>query len=158
MAKFRKETVIRGSLILLILLSGLAMLPFVELPTQALTWELFAGVYAPELSVNANSGAPGSVFTFEGSNYPGNEIATVYVNGVSKGTVMTDDTGTASFLLDTTWTLPGLYNITMEVDVNASATQSIELIEGGDIVQPPDEFPGPLFSSGNPVFLPIIQK
>jgi hypothetical protein len=158
MNKIRKKTVLRGALTLLILLSGLAMLPFVKLPTQAINWELFAGVYAPELSVNATSGAPGSVFAFTGSSYPGNAIATVYVNGVSKGTVMTDDTGTATFLINAALAQPGLYNITLEVDINASATQSIELIAGGDIIQPPDEFQGPVFFLGNPVFLPIIQN
>jgi hypothetical protein len=37
-------------------------------------------------------------------------------------------------LLNTIGAAPGQYNVTLEVDINASATQSIELVAGGTVV------------------------
>ncbi|MDX1435313.1 MAG: hypothetical protein R3335_00785 [Anaerolineales bacterium] len=159
MKNSRRDIMIRGSISLMILLAGLAMIPFVNLPTNALGWELFAGIYAPDLSVNETTGAPGSIFAFTGSNYPASSMATVYVNGEAVGTVMTDGNGDATFLLNTAGSIPGQYNVTMEVDINASATQSIELIAGDPTVTPPPGFPPePSFSIGNPIYLPVIAK
>lgn len=156
MKRLDKKVVPRVLITLLILLSGLAMIPFVELPTAALGWELFAGIYTPDLTVNQTSGAPGSVFAFTGTNYPANSLANIYVDGNLVGTVMTDGAGKGSFLIDTRGSIPGQYNVTMEVDINASATQGIDLIAGGTIVVPPPGFPGPTFLVGHPVFLPAV--
>jgi hypothetical protein len=159
MNKSRRDIVIRGTISLVILLAGLAMIPFVNLPTNALGWEMFAGIYAPDLTVNEPTGAPGSIFAFSGSNYPVNSLANVYVNGEAVGSVLTDGSGEATFLLETAGSIPGLYNVTMEVDINASATQSIELISSNPTVTPPPGFPpDPSFSIGNPIYMPIIAK
>lgn len=158
MSKLRKNDVSRIAITLAILLSGLLLVPYISLPTAAIGWSLFAGVYTPELAVNASSGAPGSTFTFTGTNYPPNSLATVYVDGEDLGTVTTDGAGAATFLLETTGAIPGLYNVTMEVDINASATQSIELLDGGALIPPPDNFPGSIFSIGHPIFLPVIFR
>ncbi len=151
----KREVIVRVGIVLVIMLSGLALVPFAELPTYALGWTLFANIYEPELAVNETTGAQGSIFTFTGSNYPGDSLATVYVDGTAFGTVMTDGSGMASFLIDTAGALPGIYNVTMEVDINASATQSIELVSDG-VTVPPTDTPGPTFSIGNPIFLPTI--
>ncbi len=151
----KRESVLRMAIVLAIMLSGLAMVPFVELPTYALGWTLFANIYEPELAVNEAIGAPGSVFTFTGSNYPGDSLAMIYVDGSEIGTVMTDSSGMASFLIDTAGALLGVVNVTMEVDINASATQSVELVVDGAIVLPTDTL-GPIFEIGNPVYLPTI--
>jgi hypothetical protein len=155
--RFKRETAVRAALALVILVSGLAMIPFVDLP-KAIGWELLAGVYQPELAVNATNGAPGSVFAFTGTNYPPNSPATVYVDGQWRGEVTTDGSGQATFLLDTTGSQPGPYNVTLEVDVNASATQSITLVDGGTIVTPPANFPGPTFTLEFVRFLPVVAK
>lgn len=150
-----RETVVRAALALAILLSGLAMAPFVDLP-DAIGWEQLAGVYEPELAVNATSGAPGSIFAFTGTNYPPNSQATIYVDGQWRGTVMTDGVGMATFLLDTFGSPPGSYNVTLEVDVNASATQSITLVSGGTVVTPPPNFPGPKVYLLHVRLLPVL--
>lgn len=154
---FNRETVVRAALALAILLSGVAMAPFVDLP-DVIGWELLAGVYQPELAVNATTGAPGSVFAFTGTNYPPNSLATIYVDGQWRGTVMTDGSGMATFLLDTTGALDGAYNVTLEVDINASATQSITLDSNGTVVMPPANFPGPTFNLVYVRFLPVAAK
>jgi len=58
MKSFSKEQIARLSLTLFILLSGAAMIFFVDLPAGAIGWEILVGVYAPDLSVNETSGAP----------------------------------------------------------------------------------------------------
>jgi len=158
MKSFSKEQIARLSLTLFILLSGAAMIFFVDLPAGAIGWEILVGVYAPDLSVNETSGAPGSTFAFTGSDYPPNSLASVYVNGEASGSVMTDAGGTATFKLNTIGAVPGQYNVTMEVDINASATQSIELVGSGPTVTPPDGFEGPTFFVGRPIFLPVVYR
>ncbi len=158
MKSFSKEQIIRISLTLAILLSGAAMIPFVDLPVGAIGWETLAGVYAPDLVVNETSGAPGSTFAFTGSDYPPNSLASVYVNGEALGSVMTDAGGTATFKLNTVGAALGQYNVTLEVDINASATQSIELVESGSTVTPPDGFDGPTFFLGHAIFLPAVYR
>jgi hypothetical protein len=46
----------------------------------------------------------------------------------------------------------------MEVDVNASATQTFELLPNAPIVPPPGNFNGPTFFSGEVGFLPYFAK
>jgi hypothetical protein len=160
MKTLNKEQISRLALTVVILLSGLAMIPFVDLPVGAIGWETLAGVYEPDLSVNEDSGAPGSIFAFTGSNYPPNSVAFIHFNGQARGNVMTDAGGTATFKLDTVGAPPGIYNITLEVDINASATESIELDESGSVVTPPAGFEGPTFFLGfpNPIFLPTLFR
>jgi hypothetical protein len=158
MNKVKKENLIRGVVALVILLSGVAMIPFINLPSEKIGWDLFAGVYTPELTAIETSGAPGSVFAFTGSNYPPNTTAQLFIDGVQSGEVQIDENGGSTFLLNTVWAAAGQYNITLEVDINASATQAIELIEGGTLVTPPAGFPGPEFSIVQPAFLPVIRK
>lgn len=156
MKSISREQAIRLTLAVVILLSGVAMIPFVDLPAGAIGWEMLAGIYAPDLSVNETSGAPGSTFAFTGTGYPSNSTATVYVNGETLGSTMTDALGKVTFTLNTTGASTGQYNVTLEVDINASATQSIELVESGSIINPPDGFDGPKFYLGSPIFLPVI--
>lgn len=158
MIRFGREQTVRVALALIILMSGVAMIPFLNLPTEAIGWEMLAGVYSPDLSVNESSGAPGSTFAFTGSGYPSISPATVYVNGEAVGQVMMDGAGNGTFKLNTLGAAPGQYNVTLEVDSNASATQSIDLDPSGSIVSPPDGFDGPTFFLGSPIFLPVIHR
>jgi hypothetical protein len=158
MRQLKQETVVRIGLTLAVLLAGSALAPFVSRPVKAIGWELFATVYSPVLNVNETSGAPGSVFAFTGSAYPPNSTATVYVNGNPVGAVMTDAVGAASFFLNTIGAAPGQYNVTLEVDINASATQSIELVAGGTVVMPPPGATGETFFVNRIIFLPHIEK
>ena len=159
MKQIKNERVFRISMVAVILLAGALLLPFIGLPAEALGWELFAGVYTPELEVNQDSGRPGSIFSFMGSNYPAGAQAVVYVNGIARGSLVTDSNGSAAFLVDSTFSPAGLYNVTLEVDINASATQSFELTASGDLVLPPQEFEGPTFLVTDvTMFLPIISR
>jgi hypothetical protein len=150
----QQEKVTRLALTLVILLSGVALIPFIDIPVEAITWKLLAGVYEPSLDVDKDSGAPGSVFAFTGSNYPPINNATIYVNGSQIGSVMTDTNGMATFLLVTNGASVGQYNVTMEVDINHSATEDIELNSSEPIVIPPPGFVGPEFSLMLRTFLP----
>lgn len=156
MSGLNKEKTTRLALMLVILLSGLAMIPFIDIPVEAITWELLAGVYEPKLDVDENSGAPGSVFAFTGSDYPPLSNAAIYVNGRQVGSVLTNAGGTATFTIDTTGAALGMYNVTMEVDINASATENFELKSGEPVVTPPPGFVGPGFSMQNRITLPAI--
>jgi hypothetical protein len=153
-----REQAIRLSLVLVIFLAGAAMIPFVDLPVGAINWSSLAGAYAPELKVNESIGAPGSIFAFEGSGYPPLSLAKVYANGLPVGSVTTDDDGSATFMIETTGAYEGIYNVTMEVDINASATTSIELEDGQPLVMPPGGFEGPTFSIGDFLYLPAILR
>jgi hypothetical protein len=158
MQPINRELLTRVSLTLLILLAGLAMVPFVDLPDTAVGWEALTGVYTPQLEVNESSGGPGSVFALTGTGYPPNSMATIYVEGQPAGTVMTDGAGMATFRINTLGLPLGLYNVTMEVDANASATQSFELEDNQEPVSPPPGFSGPTFYLGPVVYLPIVGR
>lgn len=158
MNRLNKEQIIRLSITLIILLSGAAMIPFVDLPAGAIGWESLASVYTPELTVNEVSGAPGSRFAFTGADYPPNSPATIYFNGDTLVQLMTDAQGGATFILDTAAVAPGQYNVTLEVDSNASATASIELIDGAETVAPPAGFEGAIVYVNQPVLLPLIFR
>ncbi|MCA9932477.1 MAG: hypothetical protein KC415_01035 [Anaerolineales bacterium] len=157
MSEMKQEAIQRILLTLFILSAGLVLVPFVDMPAAAIGWELFAGVYTPVLEVNATTGAPGSVFYFTGSNYPPGSLATIYIDGRPVGTVTTDGSGAASFLVNTLGAASGAYNVTLETDINASATQSIDLVSGGLIVTPPPGATGTTVFVNGVIFLPIIQ-
>jgi hypothetical protein len=156
MNSWKNEKVTRLALMVVILLSGVALIPFIDLPVEAINWELLSGAYEPSLVVDEDSGAPGSIFAFTGSGYPPLSMATIYVDGREVGLVMTDANGMAAFTLNTTGAALGTYNVTLEVDANASATETIELVADDPIVMPPPNFVGPEFSLLPKNFLPIV--
>jgi hypothetical protein len=148
---------------LAILLSGVAMIPFVELPTGQLGWQLYAGVYDAALVSNYDTGRPGSFFAFTGTNFPPNSLATITATGDEPvpvievlGTVMTDENGSFVFLLNTTGAHIGVYLITATVGANATATDTIELITTAPLR--PAEDIGPIFYLGSVVYLPVVIK
>lgn len=154
--KENRELMSRVLIAALILMSGLALVPYIDLPQTTLGWEQFAGIYAPELVVEPEIGRPGSVFTGTGSNYPANSLATIYLDGTPLGTVMTDDNGAATFYINTLGASPGLYNVTLEVDVNASATDNFELTADGPFTPLPPNPAGSIFYLGEVIRLPFI--
>jgi hypothetical protein len=158
MHHLNREHVVRISLVLIILLGGMAMIPYIDMPQTAFGWKLYAGIYTPDLDVNAALGAPGSVFAFTGSNYPANSAASIYVNGEAIGVITTDNQGMATFVIDTRGAAVGVYNVTMEVNINATATESFTLEEDAEPVSPPAGFTGVTFYVGNVIFLPVNMK
>lgn len=150
MKQLSQRTLMRTVVALVILLAGVAMVPYVDRPAAALEWRMMAGVYAPELTVHASEGAPGSQFAFTGSGFPAHRPATLFVNGRYLGRVMTDDQGSAQFIVQSpaSHLALGHYDITMEVDMNASATQGFSLSSEASLVWAPDGFVGPVFGFG----------
>ena len=158
MNRLNNEQIVRLAITLAIIFSGAATIPFLDLSAEAINWESLANTYVPELTVNEATGAPGSRFAFTGSNYPPQQTATIYVNGEALGQIETGEQGEAAFVLNTLSAALGAYNVTLEVNINATATESIELIEDGPAVTPPPGFEGPIFYINPPVFLPAIRK
>ncbi len=73
----------------------------------------------PSLNVNFNTGAPGSFFVFNGSNWEINSTAVVSANGVTLGTVNTNSSGSLTFqIISTGATQQGVYAITVTQGAN----------------------------------------
>lgn len=131
----------------LVLISGLAILPFRPLLAERLTWQRWANVYNPDLDVvGEDKGFPGSAFLFRGLGYPPNTLAFVYIDGDLRGDVTTDATGRADFLIQTEPGDPfGRYFVTLVVDDNLTATDDFRLEDDEPILPPPPGFDGPIF-------------
>ncbi len=147
--------------VILVLLSGLAFLPFTSLTADELGWQLYAQIYNPTLEIDEDKGSPGSSFLFVGAGYPPNATATVYVDGSYRGQLTTDSSGRAEFLIQTEADdLPGRYFVTLSTDSNNVATDDFRLEEDEPIIMPPPGFDGLVFNlSGSlpALYLPIIR-
>lgn len=151
----------RAGLVLLILLSGLALLPLTGLSAEKLTWELYAGLYEPSLVVVGDAiGSPGSAFEFAATGYQPNAEATIYVDGNERGTLMTDNQGSAQFLIQTEETdSTGQYVVTMATDANTSDSDNITLDENEPVIPPPPNFNDPIFTITAPdalIYMPAM--
>lgn len=156
MQKTRSELLTRSAVALVILLAGVAMAPFVDLPKIRLGWQRFAGVYEAQLVVNHEQGQPGSYFHFTGTNYPPNELAMIMVDGEEVGEVMTDANGQLEFNIGTAQAPLGAYAVTAMVDGNASASDSFTLTTNAPLH--PLEGDGPLFFAVPVIYLPLIYR
>lgn len=113
---------------LAVLLSGLALVPYVGLPAAAFNWQRYAGAYPyqpPTLEIDHDLGKPGSYLRVTGQHYPANSTATIQINGRPFGFVQTDATGYFSFQMNTANSDEGAYFVT--VTVNPSATTRFTL-------------------------------
>lgn len=126
-----------------IFLSGVALVPFVDLPQEGFSWQRFANVYQPgTLAINYKSGSPGSFFTITGVNFPPNATANVSVNGHALGTVTTDNNGAVLFLIDTAGAETGQYFVTVSAGDEAD-TVDFFLTSAAPVRPQEDE--GPVF-------------
>lgn len=146
---------------LTILLSGAALLPFVDVPTGTFEWQRYAGVYEePELVVNYPSGQPGSFFHFSGMGFGSNQNVAVSSNDVSLGTITTDGSGNLEFNLNSTSAEIGSYYVTV-TEGNSIRTLRVFLwanaplrpLEGAG-----DEFVIPAGTAIHEVLLPSVVK
>ena len=104
---------------LAVLLSGLALVPYLGLPAAAFNWQRFAGAYPyqpPTLEIDHDSGKPGSFLNVTGRHYPANSTATIQINNHTVGTVQTDATGSFSFQMNTVNADEGTYFVTVTVN------------------------------------------
>jgi hypothetical protein len=105
-----------------VFLVGAALIPFVGLPQEGFSWQRFADVYNPmSLVINYETGSPGSFFTINGSNFPEEEMVTIFANGVDLGMVETDSDGNLFFLINSGAADPGLYIVTTGVPGGSQA-------------------------------------
>jgi Tol biopolymer transport system component len=80
----------------------------------------------PSLIANYADGQPGSFFTLTGSDFPPNIAATVVINGVIlTEALMIDNSGSITFLFDTSQADPGSYFVTLTA--NSTATTGFVL-------------------------------
>lgn len=128
-----------------ILASGTVLVAYADLIRRPLNWRTFASVYDPDLDVNHDEAAPGSVLAFTGVGYPANSIASVYANGQFLGTVNTRSNGTLGFLVDTTNAPFGSYEVIASVGANASDDDDFDLEPGNPVYPAPPGFDGPTF-------------
>lgn len=156
MPKTRLELFMRSAIALVILLAGVAMAPFVDLPNIRLGWQRFAGVYETQLDVNHNQGQPGSYFHFTGSSYPPNEWAMIMVDGEEVGHVMSNGNGQLAFNISTAQAPLGPYTVTALVDSNSSASASFTLVSTAPLH--PLQGDGPVFNAIPVVYLPLITR
>lgn len=150
----------RMSIALAILLAGFALVPFVALPHESFSWRLFAGAYgsAPALAVSYDLGAPGSVFTVTGYNFPAGRTVTISVNGRALGTVQASETGTFSLALTTDEADAGVYLVWAD---GRAATTRFELAAGAPLREGDDElsaFVVPAGIAGARVSLPLLRQ
>lgn len=113
---------------LAVLLSGLALVPYMGLPAAAFNWQRYAGAYPYQpatLEIDHDRGKPGSFFNVTGHHFPANSTATIQINDHTLGTVPTDATGLLSFQIDTTGADVGVYFVTAAV--NPAATTKFTL-------------------------------
>jgi photosystem II stability/assembly factor-like uncharacterized protein len=72
------------------------------------------------LTINYESGAPGSYFTITGGNFSPNNTATITINGHTLGSIPTDAQGSLTFWLNTTGAEIGAYLVTASVNPSAN--------------------------------------
>lgn len=155
------QHITRISVALAILLSGVALLPFVEVPAQTFEWQRYAGVYEqPELDVNYYDGQPGSFFHFSGAGFGANTLVEISSNGNVLGAVTTDGAGFLEFNLDTANAELGSYYVTV-TEGNSSVTTKI-VAWAGSPLRPlegaGDQFTVPAGTGITESGLPVIVK
>jgi branched-chain amino acid transport system substrate-binding protein len=79
-----------------------------------------------DLTVNYNSGSPGSAFTIRGSNFPLNSTLSITINGHAVGTIAVDGVGGFVFQLNTAAGDEGQYFVA--IVVNPSATTHLATV------------------------------
>ena len=121
------KDVIKILLALGVLLSGVALVPVVGLPTQGFSWQRYAGAYTPAtLSINHASGQPGSFFSVDGANFTPDSTLDISVNGLLLGSVAADSNGNLVFMLDSTGADPGFYLVEASGGESAAAQLTLE--------------------------------
>ena len=145
MQKRTVEMLGRALIALLIMASGTALVANANREEKPLNWRMFAGGYEPDLEVNHDKGAPGSIFAFVGVGYPPNSLATVYADGLIVGHVTTSNLGVLTFMIDSEGGSEGRYFITAAAGANASDTKDFDLEWDEPMWPAPPGFPGPTF-------------
>ncbi|MBE7531551.1 MAG: hypothetical protein HND44_24100 [Chloroflexi bacterium] len=114
----------------------------------------------PEVTLNYNTGAPGSFFEVAGAGFPANDSAAITVNNHVLGNIVTDGNGDLSFLLSTDNSDEGMYFVTVSVNPQATTHFSVDL----DAPVRPQAGNGPVFAVPEGIaltefsFLPVLHR
>jgi uncharacterized protein YkwD len=123
------------------------------------TW-VYEPPTSPSISLNYQTGQPGSFFKVTGQNFPANTTVTITVNGQQVGTVKTDGSGGFVFSLQTSASAQeGVYAVSVN---GAAATYRLDQSEplrfqdpdGGETIQVPDS----MAPYSNFVYLPLVLR
>jgi hypothetical protein len=147
---------------MLVFLTGVILVPAMGLPTEGFNWQRYAGVYdETSLTINHDSGAPGSFFTVLGTNFSPESMVGVFANGVFLGELETTESGDLLFLIDSTAAEDGYY--LLEV-IGSESAQTRVLIRADDTLWPQED-EGPVFLLAQPdiapyylIFMPVIEQ
>ncbi len=148
-------------LALTVLFSGVALVPFVELPAKTFEWQRYAGVYEePDLAVNYPNGQPGSFFHFSGTGFTPNSLVAVTANEYPLGTTTTDGAGNLEFNVSSADADLGSYYLAV-IEGNISVTERIVL--ASNVPLRPQEGTGDVFNllAGTgltELYLPVLVK
>jgi len=161
------QNIYRILLALSVLLSGIALVPFVHVPAETFEWQRYAGVYEePDFEVNYLTGKPGSYFHFLGTGFEAttglapNSTVTVSANDNVLFSTTTDGLGNVQFNLSTASASVGSYYITVE---NGNIALTVKVILSEDTPLRPLEGPGDVFElpggiAISELYLPVIKN
>lgn len=150
----------RTLLALLVALSGLLMLPLSGLSAETLNWQMFAGVYDAEIDIvsDDDQAHPGSAFHFVATGFPANSVATVEIDGRTRGAVMTDSNGRADFLIQTDASdAEGRFYVTAYTDANFYVSEDFRLRNDKDFQAAPANWNGYVFSHFGPAVTLTVE-
>lgn len=103
------------------------------------------------------TGAPGSYFVVQGTNFPPNSTVSLFVNGIFASNLPVDANGTfTAVLLTTTQTPTGAYQVSTGEQAGISATFVVD--RNAPLEQPTPVAPQVPIHSGNAIYLPLIAK
>mgnify|MGYP001037351429 FL=1 len=101
---------------------------FAQFPDPADKWDCF--VQAPSLTLNFDTGAPGSYFTVTGENFPPLNVAHISVNSVELSQAETDIHGGFTVVLSTeAGAAEGYYDVVATVNPEASTFYILDVVE-----------------------------
>lgn len=133
----------RFALALVIMLSGLLLVPFVALPKESFRWQLFAGAYGSDKAMGSNyeDGGPGSYFLISGFGFTPGATAQIKANGNFFGTVKVNSKGEFTVLINSAGASPGRYVISADEGsagglAVTSASTSFDVISGAPVRAP----------------------
>lgn len=139
----------RTGFALLVVFSGLLMLPLTGLSAAELNWQTFAHSYDADLDIvsEEDKAYPGSAFHFVATGYPPNTVATVEIDGRTRGAVMTDSNGRADFLIQTDSSDPfGRFDVIVYTDANYYDDEDFRLEDDEPFQPAPPGWDGYVFT------------
>ena len=154
------KNLVRTLIAISVFLSGVALVPFMGLPSEGFNWQRYADAYNPSaLDVNHTSGSPGSFFTISGINFSADTMVSIYANGTPLGDLQVSGSGDFQFLINSSGADTGFYLI--EVVGNESA--ATQIILNADEPLWPQENEGSVFNlpvgiAEQLIFMPVILK